>query len=986
MIRRHLFLLTLLFAPAIVTCGDAESLLLIRQAYEDHLYLQVEERSRRYFQDAGNDAINSESEQVILLYISSLCERGLWEEALKKVLSFETDHAKSPLLPTALFFTAKCLYEGWIVNGKVIPESVSDTRPAEILENILPQLADSSRIFGNLPAQGLFIQALDYFDRANGPSYALANETFQKLYQNHKNFSFIEDVEFYLGQSYYFMGEYERALKFIERLSAKHKRSIRYPEFLYWKGQCLFELNQLDQAEKVFGEALNAKPEPSTEADVLYSLGWLHAYAGRRDRSILTFQSLLSPELEPYAKRYSDSIRLKLSNLFYVDKRIEEGLDILKPVLNSPILRHRAHLMMARFYLQQSNWQAALDNLLQAELSDDLLVATEARKLKAQSFYEMGRLEESLQILTQMENGEIPLEVKLDIQLQKAEVFFACNEVYQARNIYLDLLEENDPTLNPGLYYKLAKCSMRTSPLAELLHDRGRLKFLSGTELVKSKSLANLENKLENALTNLWSLAAQTDAPFNRKRILEILELVCSNYQSKEEPSDDKIPAPDDEALQFTTLKKTYIELFRAGTLIPEKTTDMLAELAMPLPQLQNTTVRSYLEKIIDLKTETPFLALAYYESARLSLEQNQWMDAAAGFTKAIDHASHPDNRSLYLFQLAVTHYQMAESIEIDKETGKPVDAKRKTSLLKNALARLEQLESEKPDYGRLDVTRLKFNCYRQLNDFRLAEKCLQTFLDQGGKAEEVNEIEELLISFYLAQGNPLKAAMQMEEYAGLVIKDDNTYSRLIYQAAQIYLENTREETWVKSGEDMMLALSKALPANEWTFRASLKSINILHSRGELEKANDLAAGFQEPHGLSQELLMEKEAALAFHELALGRPEDARQRFSVIMQQAPAQGALRAQAYLKFAELSAKDHPGAAADAYYDFYYLFPGHPFRQEALQRCCRNRITLYRSNKPEPQVERELRILISKLENHSNRAQLLSFLEKGTETNPE
>ncbi len=989
---------------AVVAADEREDSDLVRHAYEDRLYLFVKEKGERYLEQASYNQAGPNTQVVRYCLIAGAVERGAFEESLAGVREFEKRFPEADLAPVVQLLKARSLFEGYVQDGAPLPKEYAGERPAGIIARVRKEQAEKAR--RSIPeehfARGLYVQGLDYFSLGDAASYRKANETLLELVTGHRRFPLIEDATFHLAQSYYFIDEFERALRFFKDLVEAGQKSKRLAEYVFWKGQCLFELKRLDEAHRLFDQALALDPPPHTRADLYYNLGWLFSYEGRNGDARECFRKLImSPELQKHAVRYLDSARYKLASLLMIEKQYREGLAEILPVLESPILRHKAALLAGQFHYHLGEQEMAMERFKVADQSPDPIVRLEAEKSQALVFFDQGRYGDSQRILDELRKKEVPVDLKIDVMLQIAEVAFARGDTYTAQEIYQDLLQEKNSSLLPGLYYKLGQCSMKTHPLVELLFARQKLGLIPEKEIKAHPRIKLLLGQLDLVYPQLWELAGQQGAGLTRDRIIEIMLAVTgaepqalndealkifhkaiSIKKAKEiELATDKRLSEEEKlakaeriaTAKFRLLCDKFSELYAQGKLPKyDDPAATLKELVEPHPELQARTVRAYLEKVLEIRSESPFQALAYHDLSRLLLDEGLVSDAIACLEKAVRFAGHQRDKTRFLYQLALTQY---------KAGGVPeMDAQARTTHIKSALANLNLMEELQPNELQEPIASLRFKCYRAIHDHVRAEETLQRYLSTGGPAQD--RMEEQLIQYYFDLQQPLKAAQQKLRYAArLKAAQPELYQRQAFEAALVY-QTHQDPDWIKKGEDLMLALAEELPPSEWTLRAALKAINILHARGKNDKANELAGSFAEPRDMSPELQMEKEMALAFHELALGRAPMAIQRFREVMSHAVAGSPLRAQAFLQVAELLRDSSPEESADVYHQFYYLFPEHQLREEALKWCLRLRIRNLQNKGGADEIrhKEEIRLLISKLSEAQDREKLISSLEGG------
>lgn len=963
--------------------GEPEDLETIRQAFDDQLYLFVLDRGDRFLESSAYDQQGLSAQKVRFYMIAGAVRRGAHEEALKSIAQFETMFPQSQETVKVQVYKAQALYEGYVRNGRALPEAYGALRPAQIIAQVIDFIKNKGE-GQSLRAQALYIQGLDLFSTGSREGYQLALNTLLDLYQQHKAFEHRDEGIFFLAQSYYFLDSFDIALTFFRRLAENHRKSGRFPEYEFWRGLCHFELNQLSEAQQAFQDAWNHQPDPRTQVDLAYNMGWMYAYQGDRTQAKAWFRRMLAMNADGYSERYHDSVRYKLASLLLLEEKHREGLVEIQPVLKSPVLADKASLLAAQFHVHLGEWEPALDLLETSGSSGDDMVRTESEKMRAQIHYERGEYPKALDILRELIRSQVPLDYRMNILLQMAEAHFANGDFYDSQHIYMDLLAEKIPGLSVGLFYKLAMCAKMTNPLIENLYEREKLGPLSHNEIKLSKTLDGLVDGLELTLGKLWEKATSRRDELTRERMLEILTAVCKQTTAELEARAKKDFAeanPDSLLTPEILSTKMYRYLVEELTSLYQRqelpnhrdAITVFAELARPYPELQAVSIHQYLDRVIELKADSPFLALAYNEKASMNLQQGLFTDASNNLAMAVRHAANDADRAQYLFRLVTTEFRMAGDVNPD------IDPKARASRLSKVLAHLDALEAiDRGDYKMKSIS-YRYNCYWMLRDYGKAEQVLLNVLSSSNDFDNLNKTEDQLVRFYLELDQPLKAAQQKLRFSARVLgKQPELAQQLTYEAAEIYRSHS-DAQFNKQGDELLLELSGQIPTTRWTFMASLKAINILHAMGKTERASQLAGEFGHPSDLDEVLLQEKEMALAIHELTLGRRDEGLSRLEKLVEQAPIASRLRASALLEIARLVRETEPRRAADLYYDFYTLYPQHPERQDALVWCCRLNVQSYKRELDGEQRRIELERLISKIDSNDDRERLIEILQQ-------
>lgn len=118
--------------------------------------------------------------------------------------------------------------------------------PKEILEENIKE---------NEEAHNLYVKALKFYKNKSYAEAILALENAKVLSENQRD---IEDVDFYLGMSYYNSNNFERA---IEKLNLVNEENKNYPEALYRIGDLKYKQKNIEEATNLFEKVKNLYPK-----------------------------------------------------------------------------------------------------------------------------------------------------------------------------------------------------------------------------------------------------------------------------------------------------------------------------------------------------------------------------------------------------------------------------------------------------------------------------------------------------------------------------------------------------------------------------------------------------------------------------------------------------------------------------------------------------------------------------------------------------
>ncbi|MBF0198885.1 MAG: tetratricopeptide repeat protein, partial [Planctomycetes bacterium] len=289
---RFFSLLLIIFLAAPLWANDeAESYALIRQAYNDHLFLFVEEKSLDYLSQSQYDQEGDRAQKVFQYLIGGLMERGAQIQALRYIKEFETRYEKGSVVwPSIQFYKAWALFDAYTDKGLAFPEEYTEINVSKVLDDVKHSLAPRERMMA------LYKQGQDFFFREY---YHEAQKVFSELTKKYLSFRDYENALFYLGKCYFYLPapDYNLAIKTFDELIAKRRRSQLLASYYFWKGACLYEKGRLDEAKSIFKDALQLDPDKETRVDLYYNLGWLDAAQGKLSSSLAYFEKLTDDDL-----------------------------------------------------------------------------------------------------------------------------------------------------------------------------------------------------------------------------------------------------------------------------------------------------------------------------------------------------------------------------------------------------------------------------------------------------------------------------------------------------------------------------------------------------------------------------------------------------------------------------------------------------------------------------------------------------------------
>ena len=959
----------LALSSSLLHAGELDDYHLIKSAHADQLYLFVEEKAEAFLAREDIDQGGKIAKSVRAYLISGLIERGAHDEALSRIQSFEKSFGE--LTPRITFLKARALFGATVEKGLPLPDG--ETRPSDLIAAVIHQLDIEDK------PMALYVRGQDLFEAR---AFDQASLVLKRVVDENKRFRYVEDAQFLFGRSLYYLPIplYNDALETFKELEKRYPNSPLLTRYTFWQAECYFEMNLLNKAEKTFLRTLDLNPDPDTVLDVHYNLGWLFVALGRHDDA---FEHLGKVIASATTNRYTDSARYKMASIHLLRKQPESCLQLLEPLLDGSSLVHEASLLAAQANMARHELILASDLLMRARESTVAEVQLEALRLLGSVQLDLGNHEEAEELLKGLIHYEVPLDFRIDVQLQLADVYFEKGDVYRSQDIYRQLMAEKSTKLMPELHYNLALCALRTNPLVECVYRRDALRELEGG--VPEASKESLDLRLREVLSEMWSLAASSSTLLNKPAMMAQMEVVSGKtveelrLEIERELLEDDKKLPSDPGMTnvlFTKMAEAFSKAFWDGDTVPPylQATESLGVMGRYYKLLQITRIFSHLDSIIRPGIENPYLPLAYREKAKLYENQSLFSDAIEALQHAIEATADPMLKADYRLELAMLEINLAKGIE-----GDPKSVKVK---LQRALSHLREVRRLRGETTRKQVD-LEFITLNLLLEYDQAEKVLLDFLDTVPSFEDRRTVEVQLINFYLQRDRPITAAQRRLVYASVLAPQDRVEShRQTYLAATTLLESKQGH---EEGVKLLTTLAGAAETSEWSFRASLKKVGLLHRSGDLGAAEALLVSMEEKADQVNHLMRLEIAMTRGEQLLLqARHKEAAEAFKQVVDASGQQVSIKAAAMIEYGKSLKRVDPLEAAKVFLEFYYTFKDEENPDArlpmALYESCRLQISaLKKSDEGDRDArKRQVEMLIAKLENPKDRQKLTRYLE--------
>lgn len=194
--------------------------------------------------------------------------------------------------------------------------------------------------------------------------YERAIEIFSRYLNEFPNHANAEAAWWYLGQSYYGIGRTDDAKRCFHSLINRYGRGRYAAAAAYTLGADHFNSRNYALAATLFEKLSGIATSPSDRQRGLYYAGRSYQLQGRDDRAMHAYQRLLTDPAE--SNPYLSKGRVEFGTLLAAEGKLEEALDELMKVINSPTSPE----IRGRAALEGGTIAARLDR---TELSDELL-------------------------------------------------------------------------------------------------------------------------------------------------------------------------------------------------------------------------------------------------------------------------------------------------------------------------------------------------------------------------------------------------------------------------------------------------------------------------------------------------------------------------------------------------------------------------------------------------------------------------------------
>lgn len=458
----------------------------------------------------------------------------------------------------------------------------------------------SSAVTERRAANDLFTVAQRSFD---DKLYLSASKKFDEFLQRFSNSGQVERAHLLLGQSLFHLKNWQRSAHHFKKVIEKDGADLALGHF--WLGRTYYELGEYRRAEKEFDEAKDDFTDSPAEAKLLFSIAMSQFKSGDFVRAASSFAVMI--------KKYPDNpetamAAMKIPECAYRRKKYEEAITGFKQYLES--YRHSRHIPQVLYYLAESHyntfaWQKSVDTYKKILEHKN----TTARQ-RANALYSLGwaedknnNLKESLKYFsrfketghtrTRKDKPESSLTPLVNFKIgeihfklgnyQKAQPYFATlqshpvygmratawqaealyfqGEYRQAQKFYDRLLQEKDSELYPEALQGKGRCLMNVGDYAAatLLFQEAIEKSTTISEIVESRralaQISRLRGRLDKAIAQVKSILEEYGQKIPRDEFLLYLGTLHFDKRQYDEAQENYRAVIADFPLKETAIK-----------------------------------------------------------------------------------------------------------------------------------------------------------------------------------------------------------------------------------------------------------------------------------------------------------------------------------------------------------------------------------------------------------------------------------------------
>ncbi len=602
-----------------------------------------------------------------------------------------------------------------------------------------------------------FEEAKIYYQRKD---YQRAKELFEKFIYDFPESEYLSSAYFYLGKAHYFLGDYDTAITYFDKVALMYKDSDLGGYALQAKAWCLLRKGDLESAEKALEEA---KRRLKTLTDSFeFARGYLLYKRAKYKEALAQFESLLV--------KYPNSSWLKEANFWIAEclfnlGNYQDAIDYYQKVITSyslspdPTAKEmlmNAYYGLAWSYLKLGRYDLAINTFKTiSEVAEDELEKVSALVKVGETYLSKGDPAKAITVFNDI-MARYPNSYYSDYILLQMGVAYMKMEKYDSAVLYFQELLKNYPESS---YLWDARYN-----LALALFNLGDFKQCIDvlTEIKRAKKDEPYQPHLDYVLATAY---------FNAKDFKSALHLF---RRLMTRLSSEKLrPEVEYElAWCYYRLGREKEALKRFRELIDRYPDDLLAREVMLwlaekyLSEGKYTQAREYLEKFIASYSDSPQVYKARYDLAWLYAMKGDDQKAIELLSKYLEDEDNP-MKAEYHIALAYLYRQQGR--------------------FEDAITALKWVLANAPEFSRKAYEELSV-VYRQMH--RLADSAYALeraveYAPESKKGELLYRIGELwestgemdkAVEFYLKAGYNTASSERLQAQA--LLKAGRIYER----------------------------------------------------------------------------------------------------------------------------------------------------------------------------------------------------------------
>ncbi|HXX35124.1 MAG TPA: tetratricopeptide repeat protein [Thermodesulfobacteriota bacterium] len=227
----------------------------------------------------------------------------------------------------------------------------------------LGDMEGANRVFQRLQKMNHFEDEKIFIQWLNAEMLYTEGEILESLpyYFNILNTRFREKALFQIGKGYFFENKFREAVTNLDILLLEFPNSKYFDEGLFFKGECLVRLGNLDQALETYSLIVRQNRNNLWHLFAFTQIGCIYTFQNEQDKAENAFKKVME-NFPSHPLFYMAA--LQLGNLAYSKNNIVDALRYYSIVLKGNILElfGEAYFGLGEIFYQQGKYEKALNN------------------------------------------------------------------------------------------------------------------------------------------------------------------------------------------------------------------------------------------------------------------------------------------------------------------------------------------------------------------------------------------------------------------------------------------------------------------------------------------------------------------------------------------------------------------------------------------------------------------------------------------------